>query len=846
MMRRFYVYEIIMSVVLVLSANIAVDAQVIYVNNSSVGSNNGSDWQNAFVDLENALDAAESGEEIWVATGKYVPGDISQGFTLKNGVSVYGGFEGFETELSERDWAANPTVLSGDVLEDDVDDDFSVNKEDNIHHVVTAGFLLDQTAVLDGFTIEGGNAASASDGSAGGGLLAQGAPTVMNILFTKNQGVNGGAVSLEGVNTSEIIFENCQLTRNSAVVSGGAMYIEGLGITPNVVNCEFSNNFALEAGGAIAINNSSPILTDLTFENNNSTIEGGAIWGQGFGVSSRMNLYNCDFITNQGVENGGAVSLTNSMRAGFDNCTFDQNISNLGGAIYTVGDSLGLFQSSFTGNMAEDGGAIYADFNFSLKFNESTFVGNVAEENGGACALYMSVAEIRKCTFKENDGYQGGGIYASDIETLIVNSLFLENTAYNGGGYFSDNENSANLIHCLVWKNEATNFGAAYAGFNTSSLFAANTIIWSNIGPDAEQTSFGPNSVLVIENSILQGESDPENINIAPIFVDEVNDNFIPVLVSPVVNAGETSDNVNNIPLDDFNGIPRDAIPDIGPFELVITPPNAPLNLTAEVQAPFKVILTWEDTNEDEEQYLVYRSAVDENGYAIIANLPPNATSYEDIGVSPDITYFYKVRARKLTNLFSEYSNTVEVYIPFEFPDKPDNLSIVEYTDVSVDLSWEDFSIDEISFVLERRDEPEGEYIEITDAIPPNSTNYQDTGLEPSTLYSYRIKARAISGDSEYSNAVAITTLEPSGLADVAWAELSVYPNPAVNLLNISFNPEFKAYEGQVLSLNGQVFQVFQVLGSAVQVDVEALPKGAYLVELNDGKTQVPLMFQKE
>ncbi len=37
------------------------------------GADTGADWANAFLELQSALDAAQSGDEIWAATGTYLP-----------------------------------------------------------------------------------------------------------------------------------------------------------------------------------------------------------------------------------------------------------------------------------------------------------------------------------------------------------------------------------------------------------------------------------------------------------------------------------------------------------------------------------------------------------------------------------------------------------------------------------------------------------------------------------------------------------------------------------------------------------------------------------------------------
>ncbi len=58
----------------------------------------GSTWDKAYTDIQTAITAAVSGDEIWVAAGVYTPGiEISDTFQLKSGVAIYGGFAATET-----------------------------------------------------------------------------------------------------------------------------------------------------------------------------------------------------------------------------------------------------------------------------------------------------------------------------------------------------------------------------------------------------------------------------------------------------------------------------------------------------------------------------------------------------------------------------------------------------------------------------------------------------------------------------------------------------------------------------------------------------------------------------
>ncbi|MCJ8279927.1 MAG: DUF1565 domain-containing protein [Rivularia sp. ALOHA_DT_140] len=121
----------------------------IFVNLNASGSNDGSSWTNAYKDLQSAINAASSGQEIWVAAGTYKPGtERTDSFQLKDGVSVCGGFTGTENSLDERDIENNVTILSGSIGDEN-------NKQDNSYTVVK--FTNENgTAILDGLTIQDG------------------------------------------------------------------------------------------------------------------------------------------------------------------------------------------------------------------------------------------------------------------------------------------------------------------------------------------------------------------------------------------------------------------------------------------------------------------------------------------------------------------------------------------------------------------------------------------------------------------------------------------------------------------------------------------------------------------
>ena len=93
----------------------------IYVNKNATGSNDGLTWQDAFTDLRTACEAAaglpaDVPKEIWIAAGTYTPGpNTDYYFPIAPNTSYIGGFGGWENFKSQRNKAAYPVVISGDI-----------------------------------------------------------------------------------------------------------------------------------------------------------------------------------------------------------------------------------------------------------------------------------------------------------------------------------------------------------------------------------------------------------------------------------------------------------------------------------------------------------------------------------------------------------------------------------------------------------------------------------------------------------------------------------------------------------------------------------------------------------
>ena len=212
----------------------AANAQTIwYVNDDAPGANNGTSWTDAYTDLRSALAAAQSGDQIWVAAGRYVGN-----FTLALGVEMYGGFAGTETELAKRNWKTNSTILDGN----------------QTGSVVTPPPGATSMTRIDGFTITNGNA------SAGGGLyLYFSSPTITNNTIMGNNAANGGG-GLYLWYSSPTITNNT-IRHNSNGSFSGALHLRYS--SPMIANNAITGNVV-----ALYLWNSSPTIANNTITAN--------------------------------------------------------------------------------------------------------------------------------------------------------------------------------------------------------------------------------------------------------------------------------------------------------------------------------------------------------------------------------------------------------------------------------------------------------------------------------------------------------------------------------------------------------------------------------------------------
>lgn len=272
---RFYM------LLLFLGSSLGITAQtkIYYVSPTGVG--DGTSWKTTTT-LQTALQNAVAGDQIWVqgfeqitsADQLYIaPAD---GFSLKSGVQLYGGFKGDETNVNSRETLGKPyqmkyrSVLSGDIKRDDVVDNtnliFPANttRSDNATHVLNVNMAPasgnnknTSPTIINGFSI--GNGHADGSGEKGGGIYIHGDNTgggifrIERCFLLNNYATQGGAIyvdaEVKNVNNSTSLVNQCVVYNNAAGEraavenAGGGLYLAG---EATVVNSSIFNN---ENGG---------------------------------------------------------------------------------------------------------------------------------------------------------------------------------------------------------------------------------------------------------------------------------------------------------------------------------------------------------------------------------------------------------------------------------------------------------------------------------------------------------------------------------------------------------------------------------------------------------------------
>ncbi|HRI27439.1 MAG TPA: right-handed parallel beta-helix repeat-containing protein [Chitinophagales bacterium] len=532
-------------------------ATVRYVKPVAAGLGTGVSWEHASDDLTAMLLASEAGDEVWVAAGTYKPTAYPPNcvgcssvrnytFFVNDGVSLYGGFAGNETNITQRNITANTTTLDGNV---------GISSwSDNSNHVLMAIAPTNGAGVtINGFTVKnasGWGAASISVNGlqiypykGGGAILYGGTNTITNNTFMDCQIDFGGGIYIaQGINN--YIAYN-KIWKNNSLYGGG-IYIESG--TNTIVNNEITDNrlnccaaMIENAGAGIVIWDGENLIANNNIHGN-SSYEGS---GCGVTIIGGTNAIYNNTIKNNQIENegrGAGISLWSGSNNTIAGNFITDNSATYGGGIHMDGGANIVFNNVIYNNSANSGGGMY------ITGGQHNIINNTIVKN--------SVSGT-------SSGNKGGGIYTAFAPT--TNTLFANN---------------------ILWANKLntseTTAGADYFHYSGMPATFLNNLL--QLPEDAYTTVNNDLGALASGNVFAQSPMFAY-INLPAGFdgiLGSNDDGLRLLLTSPAVNAGIAIGTHTT----DLLGIPHFEQPDIGAYEYPIFSLSPALYVDAGITEP--------------------------------------------------------------------------------------------------------------------------------------------------------------------------------------------------------------------------------------------------------------------
>ena len=297
-------------------------------------------------------------------------------------------------------------------------------------------------------------------------------------LINGNGGALGGAIKMNTY--SDTLFVSNSIFKNNVATQGGVIFTQYAVLTNSI----FENNHANSRGGVIDARYLVKI-DGCSFSKNSAVWSGGVIY-MGFTGSPVIEINNSTFNKNSAVWSGGVLVGRNVT---IDSSRFSNNSSKYGGVTYNSSASFGSFYSintcSFENNHSDSsGGVMYLRSYFYVEANidACTFYNNSSGTVGGAlhiCPYYSQqsnfVVDINRCTFEKNRTHgKGSAINATVNYSQYNNDL-----------------STLSLTNTTVYNNESALGETAVEFYSPNyKVSSANSIYSNNNGPNFSDTAF--------------------------------------------------------------------------------------------------------------------------------------------------------------------------------------------------------------------------------------------------------------------------------------------------------------------------------------------------------------------
>ena len=281
----------------------------------------------------------------------------------------------------------------------------------------------------------------------GAGILIRNVGSTVEINDVRVTACTDGGVIC--INDSSPTLRRVTMDHNEAKQGGGLAIEENS--SPQVYDCVVNDNQAPSGAGIFMRNNCAPILSGCLVSGN--IISASNTYGGGVAVqSSTPTITDCEIRANTANGFGGGIAFTDASTGLMENCIVanndNTNTNGQGGGVFISGSDPILRNVVISGNTASGffgtGGGVYIAFEPPPTLENCTIADNACGSNGsggGIAVEWFSSPMINKSIISGSTA--GEGIYCSNAGPLVSCTNIFGNAAgdalcgTDGGGNFS-------------------------------------------------------------------------------------------------------------------------------------------------------------------------------------------------------------------------------------------------------------------------------------------------------------------------------------------------------------------------------------------------------------------------
>ncbi len=428
---------------------------IIYVDKNAVGRNNGTSWDDAFINLDTALEYVSTIDdsvlqEVWITADEYEPIlNSKNGFNIRSNLILRGGFEGFESTSKERtvdseNCLVNHTVLKRTPFTSNEESLFYANEEFTGTFTID-GFDIDLEQTANETFLDITKVLNPIDVTENHSL------EINNCLFnikTQNSTCRFYYSEKDGKNlpskstrvTNNFTIENTKITGTnsygfSILAHGGDVIIKN--VKTNCLLNTYSNNYIIEN---CIINNEMFDIRNTNYANSNELhffFEDYLEMVNVIDRSATVHIKN-SYFNNISVSGYGAT---------IENTTFENS------CIYSFDEDLNLINSNLDliainnayGALSADN-LIMKDSTLTAETVETSFVIQVEgseitvgewqwDRESLAGVIYDGNSFIKNSTIKSNGGNLCFSQFFVRNSAIKPKDFYIENSIFIGGGY---------------------------------------------------------------------------------------------------------------------------------------------------------------------------------------------------------------------------------------------------------------------------------------------------------------------------------------------------------------------------------------------------------------------------